>query len=450
MTDDRDPVEDWLSRDVEVMPPPPGAFQRVRRRARRRKAIQAAAVAAGLAVVIAAGVSVPALTGNLFAGGTGPARIGTSPASPTGTARSGSAEPNRSGSGRSSRGLAGPALSSAGNGHAPPAGFRPTSVTFVGNRGGYLGAVLGRAACGTRAGLCTAMAGTASYGTRWTRIGAPPAAPPAVSQVRFADPADGWAFGPALYATHDGGLNWNATGPADGRVIDLATMGGRVLAVLATGCAGTGPGTASGCTGVALYAAAATGGPFTRVLSAPAGTRAGPGALQLTADRGYLITNGRLYAGPLSGTGWAAVQPRGGTPACLTGPAARGPWLLAPGRSAIYLACGSGRQLALYESADAGRTWRPRGAIPVAGTATSLAVSPAGTLVLATTGGLYYSPGGRIWNPASGGSPAGVAFGYVGMTTASLGVAVPASASRGLIYVTRDGGRTWQASRISR
>jgi photosystem II stability/assembly factor-like uncharacterized protein len=446
MTGHRDPIEDWLSRDVEVMPPPPGAFQRVRRRARRRKAIQAAGAAAGVAVIVAAGISVPALTGNLFQG-PGTARVRN-------TAPAASPHPRP--------GLSGPALSTAGKGRAVPGGFRPFSVTFVGNDGGYLGAVLGQARCGGQ--LCTAMAGTASYGSSWTRVGAPPAALNSVSQVRFADAQNGWAYGPALYATHDGGQSWSQAGPGRGdRIIDLATIGGRVLAVAGTGCAGP---VLSGCAGFALYAAATSGGTFKNVLTLPSGTSVQPGDLQLTTNRGYLITDGRLFAGSLDGAGWKQVplSQNASARACLTNPASRaggGPRLLAPGPTTLYLTCSSAsrvdgkpslkatERIALYESADGGKTWQPHGTIPAAGIATSLAVSPSGTLVLATTAGLYSSPDGRTWRRVATGSRADMGFRFVGMTTDRLGVAVPFMAAAGQLYVTTDGGTSWRPHTIS-
>ncbi|HEX7995720.1 MAG TPA: hypothetical protein VF506_17500, partial [Streptosporangiaceae bacterium] len=63
MTDRRDPIEAWLSADVDLMPPPPGAFERLHRRARHRKAMKALTAAAGAAVVIAGGVVIPQVSG---------------------------------------------------------------------------------------------------------------------------------------------------------------------------------------------------------------------------------------------------------------------------------------------------------------------------------------------------------------------------------------------------
>ena len=79
----------------------------------------------------------------------------------------------------------------------------------------------------------------------------------------------------------------------------------------------------------------------------------------------------------------------------------------------------------------------------------SLGANSTGQVVLATTGGLYYSAdGGRQWQAGSvAGSPAG-GFSYIGMTNSKQGVALPEQASLGEIFVTADGGRTWTASPV--
>ena len=114
----------------------------------------------------------------------------------------------------------GPAVSSPANPAttapaAPPsstaavslAGFKPASVTFVSATQGF---VLGAQTCAT--GMCTILASTVDGGSTWTYAGAGPAAVsgpnPAVSKVRFATKNDGWAFGPQLWSTHDGGHTW--------------------------------------------------------------------------------------------------------------------------------------------------------------------------------------------------------------------------------------------------
>ncbi len=62
--DDRDPLDRWLSQQVQPLPPPPGTFELITRRARRRKlrklavtVVSAAAVAAAVAVAVPVGLS---------------------------------------------------------------------------------------------------------------------------------------------------------------------------------------------------------------------------------------------------------------------------------------------------------------------------------------------------------------------------------------------------------
>jgi photosystem II stability/assembly factor-like uncharacterized protein len=119
----------------------------------------------------------------------------------------------------------------------------------------------------------------------------------------------------------------------------------------------------------------------------------------------------------------------------------------------LVLACdtstSTGYQSTIYTSAD-GASWTKAGVAATNGASTSLAATPAGQLVLATTAGLYYSTDhGRAWHAASLAAPPSGGFDYVGMTTTTQGVAVPADARLGEIFVTTNGGRTWIPSRIS-
>jgi len=447
MTDHRDPVEQWLSRDIELLPPPQGTFQRVRRRARQRKAVQAVSVAAGVAVLVAAGAALPRLASNPTPGG--PAKFASG--SPNhGT--SSSAKPTGPTPRPATRHLL--PLSSAGTGQRPPAGFRPSSVTFI--QQGTLGAVIGHGGPSCGPAPCTLVAATRNYGGRWTAVGAPPAASSGVSQIRFADPRDGWAFGPQLYATHDGGKRWAKVTSVGVPVVDLSAVSGRVLAVAAAGCKTTGSRHAAGCTSFTLYSASTTGRTW-QTLAGGTG-QVTPGGLQLTPSYGYLLAGSRLWSGSLAG-GWRPVVISPATPAtppCLSNAAQRG--LIAPTPASspragtLYLVCGltAGQPSSVYASGDGGRTWQARGTrgLPTSATATSLAVSPAGRLVLATTAGIYFSADARTWRRAAVDRQVTGGFGFVGMTTATNGVAVPVNSGLHEVFITRDGGRTWRPSVI--
>jgi len=434
MTDRRDPIESWLSADVELLPPPPGAFERVHRRARHRKAMKALTGAAAAAVVIAGGVVIPQVAGGFRTNNAPPAKIRmTAKPTPPGPAPTVA--------------VPGPAFGTAGQGPAPASGFQPTSVTFVGST---LGAVLGVAAsCGT--GPCTAMAGTHDYGTTWTEIGAPPAGPAngkgGVSQVRFLNAKNGWAYGPALYATHDGGSSWRAISTRRGRVIDLSTVSRRAFAVVGYGCTGAGSQYATGCTRFRLFSAAASANEWDAVTAASGNGQAVPGGLQLTGTHGYLLAGGRLYTGPVGKGAWHQVR-ASSMPGCIR-PGAGGPQLIAPAPAAeeVFLVCDdpATSELVLYQSPASGSAWQRRGVVQAAGTARSLAVTPSGSLMLATTTGIYRSAHGRTWNPVFTKAIGG--FSFVGMTTDNNGVAIAASLSRD-VFITMNGGRTWQARPI--
>jgi len=461
VTNHHDPLEAWLSQDVELLPPREGTFHRVRRRARRRKAVQAMSVAAAAAVVVAAAASLPQLAGNLLSRpSTGPDRVGTGKASPTSHAT----KPSATASAHPSAGVSSPTgvpLAAAGSGPRPAANFQPTSVTFVGR---HFGAVLGQGGKACAKGLCTAIAGTADYGLRWTAMAAPPTEAPegssGVSQIRFLNLRDGWAYGPALYVTHDGGERWSQSRALRGRIIDLAAMNGRVFAV-ASRCSGQGRAWASGCTSFALYSANAGSHRWRAVPGASGTGSVAPGAIQLSGSSGYLLAGHRIYAGPLTPGSWHVVTVGlGASPPCLR-TASQNLALIAPNGTDLYLACaaspsaiaaaGGTGSATLYLSADGGRSWQRRGTVKTHGVATSLAVSPAGVLVLGTMTGIWWSPDAIAWHRASlGGRAPRDGFTFVGMTIAGKGVAVPTDWALHSVFITRDGGRNWTRSPITR
>jgi len=450
MPDRRDDLDSWLDGGIDPLPPPPGTFELIKRRARRRKYRRLAVTAGAAAAVVAAAVAIPQVV-NL------PVQ---NPATATGAANGrASAPPPSVGAGTASssatplRPAAPPPV---------PANFRPTSVTFIGTQTGW---VIGQAGapghCATQ--YCTSVARTGEAGKTWSGVPAPLTGPAdgasGVSQIRFLDTRDGWAFGPALFATHDGGRTWSQVVTSGLRVTDLETVGDRAYALFAS-CTGTGAAFAAQCTGYTLYSSPAAGDDWTPVGPATSGLAGGAASLVLTGTRGYLLAPDRmLYSGPVTGS--APWQPVKAIP-CPVGTALAdgqpaGALLAAANATNLVLACASsgapGTEQAkhIFTSADGGITWQNASAAPAPGLATSVAVTPGGTYVLATSQGIDVEPAGSAtWQAATleGALPAG-GFGFVGMTTEAQGVALPADPAAGTVWFTFDGGQTWTPSRVS-
>jgi len=470
MADQRDDLDAWLATQVKPLPPPPGTFELIRRRARRRKMTRAVAAAAGAAAVIVVIATVPRLVISQLSPGPGPLPSGAQ----AGQTSSAGAHRRHHTAPPSAPAVPSTALPATPVSPAAPPRFAATSVTFVSQRTGY---VIGQAGTpgqctGPDPHICTSLATTTDAGRTWHGVPAPvtgaPAGPAGVSQVRFFDTSDGWAFGPQLWATHDGGQSWQQIHTAGMRVLALEAAGRRVFAVWAR-CTGRGAGFAAGCTSAALYSAAPGSDRWTPV--AGTGTSfsmtgpASSAALVLTSRRGYLLPpDGVLLSGPATSPGsWQPVtgsaapcqpgapqafgssgQPSAALLATTTAPAG-GPGLVLV--CAGQVAGGSQRKT-VYTSADGGRTWQQPGRAPAAGAATSVAGSPAGTIVLATSQGLEVSTdGGATWTAGRGALPLG-GFSYVGMTEATQGVAVPADPDAHAVWFTYDGGATWQKSPI--
>ncbi len=346
-----------------------------------------------------------------------------------------------------------------------PAHFEPASATFIGTDTGW---VIGQAGtpgqCATA--YCTSVARTGDAGKTWSGVPAPLAGPAdgaaGVSQIRFLNGADGWAFGPELFATHDGGHTWARLGTTGLRVTDVETVGDRAFGLFAS-CTGSGAAFAAQCTSYTLYSSPAAADDWTPVGASTSGLKAGTAgaaSLVLTGTRGYLLApDGMLYAGPVDGSApWQRVTQIPcpvGTP--LAGGQPAGALLAAQNAANLVLACasssapGAGQAKSIFTSADGGISWQNAGAGPAPGRATSVAASPDGAYVLATGQGLDVRPAGSAtWQPAAldGLEPKG-GFGYVGMTTDAQGIALPANPAAGTIWFTYDGGLSWRPFTVS-
>ena len=481
---DRDPVDAWLNEEVEPLAPRPGTFERIRHRARQRKAAKAVMSGAGIMIVVAAAVIVPRISSTLFQSHNVTLhRLAAGPSSSPRPAPASRA--NESLNARSPTAFPSQRTSSLGiPGNRVPRNFQPTSVTFVSLR---TGAVIGQAGTPGQCGPpnpadCTSLAGTSDYGTSWYGVSAPVTGAPdgshGVGQLRFLNARDGWAFGPELWVTHDGGAHWRQEQTYGMRVTDLETAGDRAFAIFAT-CTGTGPSYAADCTRLSLYSSPADSDkwlPVPMLNASPAFyVHLGPGSepesasLVLSGGTGYMLDpSGKLFSGPLTGDFWAEASlpavSRDGQ--CL--PGAPGPSgkptgaLLAASANELVLVCTSGTSPAgdtqvkeIVASTDGGARWSAIGTAPAAGIATSVAIQAQDNLVLlATDSGLYRSSdGGRSWQLAQpsprSAAAAAPGFSYVGMTSPAHGVALPADAGLHEVFITTDGGSSWRPRPVS-
>jgi hypothetical protein len=328
-----------------------------------------------------------------------------------------------------------------------PSGFTAWSVTFVSDEEAY---ILGDAPCATPP--CTSMVRTLDGGRTWRGMPAPRAplptrsgdvstAPGTVRDVRFGSPRDGWAFGGALWSTHDGAASWRRVA-VGGRVLDLASDGQSGYAVVAD-CA------ASGACRVQLLAtpvSADTFRPVTGVSPSPAG--AAIGSVSTGAGLVVAVLGSGVFV--RHGTQWTpATRP------CLDPTAS----VVAPASGSTLTAyCPEGAAGSVYltvrQSSDFGRHWATVNGPalrlangPLSVTAGSTSVLAAATTNPDTKGGISVSrDGGRTWVPPSLPRTA-AGWRYVGARSASALVALQEPPAP-VLWATGDAGRSWTAYRI--
>lgn len=212
---------------------PPGAGgggrgpHRPRRRSEALAILAAAAVAAAVVaiVVLNVGTGTPQRT-------SAPAGSSVSSATATGTTPSQSVTTTTS------------TTSTASSPPAVPTSFSPQSFTAITELTWWL---LGSGPCPAgEHGPCASIVQTTDGGRSFISIHSP-AAPlvsndtsgPGYSQLRFADAKNGYAYGPDLYTTHDGGVSWKAV-DLGGRVADLAISAGQAYAIVTNGAGNSG------------------------------------------------------------------------------------------------------------------------------------------------------------------------------------------------------------------
>ncbi len=330
-----------------------------------------------------------------------------------------------------------------------PSGFVPASVTFVSLEEGW---VLGSASC--EAGTCLVLLKTLNGGRTWVSVHPPPTSFSAgdsevmssVSQIRFADSNDGWAYAPGLWSTHDGGAHWHQeflpTQTAPGFIDDIEA--GRGIA----------------------HAALLDNNFDARIETTPVGSDAwhetpisivagaGPeplATLTLSGAEGWMVQVDRTVMGGarFGRTGWLAW-----TPPCLSG----GGGLLLTASTAIDIAavCSDGQwsnfpmRVEVAFSHNSGTTFTSAALQPGIEEAGAAASPAPGAVVIATTGA-----GGNVVFVATynAGATWQKVFGittdddtaFLGFTSASQGVAIvdDVGGTVATLLMTFNGGRSW-------
>jgi hypothetical protein len=359
--------------------------------------------------------------------------------------------------GPASRAASGPASVPVRGTDVPGSGGALTvlSASFVSASAGWLLAT----PCADQVQTCrtVVMRKTVDGGRTWSAVHAPDAPPAdifqgrppaaAVGTILFTSARAGWAFGPSLWQTQDGGLTWQKMRGPGGRVQDLGVAGDRVLAV-ASGCRDGG----SACA-FRVYSALEGSDDWEAV---PGATVQGVQSAQLavSGDVAYLFAvvsdlgKPLLLAGPVNGSArWRSVPDpcTGAWSGALAG--APGGWL--------FLGCGlepgAGNQVkTAYLSDDGAHSWRKLASPPFGGYLGSASMSPGGTIFLSGERmDVYISwDRGRSWHESpsleDAAGLAGAGLPLAGLTvTDTDGFAFQEGAVPRQVWLSRDGGRHW-------
>jgi photosystem II stability/assembly factor-like uncharacterized protein len=315
-----------------------------------------------------------------------------------------------------------------------PAAFVPRSFTAISELTWWL---LGSAPCASPP--CTSIVRTTDGGGTFVGIPAPRSAlagspsQPGVTDVRFADRLNGFAFGGSLYVTHDGGASWHPVELGGGSVTALAISAGEVYGIVSP-----------------------QGGAPGRLMRSPVGadswiTLRAPGGVSYglwARGRDVLVQSASaknvLLVSRDSGATFAQYpSPSVGLPCDFEEPA--------PGT--IWAHCATGTMSGVWRSVDSGRSFRqasfcncpPRANLALVNSA-AFAAASASTAVVGSQQ-LYRTADGGASYAADG--PRGLIWQYLGFTdlTHGVGLALPSSSSAAAegLYYTTDAGASYHA-----
>lgn len=355
-----------------------------------------------------------------------------------------------------------------------PKDFRATSITWISPERGW---VLGSVPCpspasGGSSPGCAYVIGTINAGKTWTSTGAinthvsqaGQSGKPGVSEIRFANSKVGWAYGPDLYRTANGGRSWTKVAlPGTGKqVVTLAANGGSVYAATSPCANGSGAGDCNQ-KGYTFWRAAKLTGAWIRIplkSGLPAGMFDNGADIAVYGKTVYALrsaTNNfgtafadKIYAST-DGIHFAARPDP-----CAAGLALTQAVPTSATDVAILCANGVGNgqtNKAVYRSTNTGKKDTSAGVPPSAGDYPQLAASPSGNLAVSASFAASYifinDTGKKTWDPVVSETDGGLGWNdivYVSDREAWI-VHEPAQATcscaLGQVFVTRDGGRHW-------
>ncbi len=329
-----------------------------------------------------------------------------------------------------------------------------------------MGWVLGSATCGTK--TCSDVIGTTDGGTTWSLLGEVPSpittigepAGAGITDVRFVNSNVGWAYGPKLFQTTDGGASWTSVAiPGHGKqVMSLTTSSSAGAYAVVSHCkyaAGPCPQPLS-----LWRTSSPESGSWTQItLDLPTSLGADVAARGTSVyvidelvgggtDRLYASTDGLSFsARPVPCNNHKNVGLIQAVPTSATH---------------VAMLCdapiGFGQAFKkVYRSSDNGQTYHSAGVVGMDGIQAQLAASPSGSLAVATSGStgsfIYANDGGRTWTKVVGFSDFGAGWNDVVYTTKMTAwvVYAPAGFFRGAgeLYVTHDAGLTWNPAPVS-
>jgi hypothetical protein len=339
--------------------------------------------------------------------------------------------------------------------------FHAQAQSWVSPKDGWL---LGAAGCG--ATTCTETVRTTDGGVTWKTLGTI-AAPltiedaSGVTEVRFADDLHGWAFGPALWISGDGGATWQPQASPGGRPVIALAADAQVAYAVVSACELNQA--LSDCRhGATLWRTTPGSVAWTQVsLRLPVSNQA---ILEVSGLTAYLAiaTPGGKAAGEIDVT-VDGVHWTGRPDPCSVTDGEYISGIAASSATQVALMCqaniGFGKAYKhVVRSVDTALTTSDAGILPLYGIVSRLASSPNGTLVVSSFSigsWIYRNGGGQAWTTPEDLGDGGIGWNDIGFPTDQVGfvihgpVACCGGGGPGELWKSGDGGVSWRQAVVT-